>query len=186
MPTSTPRTSKSKSWLVIFGVVSVFLLIFMLSLAYVLVFRPTETTEIAATHTRLPALSLPTASVPTNTPGPPLPEQVLFTAQEPIKGFSNCEQYGFYGIVQNSHETLLRGVQVVVWDNQAGLVALNAVDGEGNYQVELTALPSQQKLWVQIYENDLPVSQPLLVEPNIDCQNGFQIYEINWQRLAGE
>ena len=33
----TPRTSKSKTWLALFGVVSVILLIFMLSLAYVLI-----------------------------------------------------------------------------------------------------------------------------------------------------
>ncbi|MCB0212240.1 MAG: hypothetical protein KDJ52_23060 [Anaerolineae bacterium] len=162
------------------------MLIFMLSLAYVLVFRPNETAGTAATPTRLPALSLPTASVPTNTPGPPLPEHVYFTVEEPIEGFSNCEQYGFYGVVKNGHETPLQGVQVVVWDNQAGLVALSTVNTTGNYQLELELLPSHQKLWVQIYENDLPVSQPLLVEPNIDCQIGFQVYEINWQQLVDE
>ena len=32
-------------------------------------------------------------------------------------------------------------------------------------------------------ENDLPVSQPVVVETQIDCQNGFQVYQIDWHKI---
>ena len=186
MSSFTPRTSKSKTWLAIFGVVSVFLLIFMLSLAYALIFQPTRTSQIPATATRLPALSLPTALLPTNTPGPPLPQQVIFTVVEPIEGFSSCDSYGFRGFVMNGNNEPVPSVQVVVWDNQSGLVALNETTDDGFYSIELQELPAHQRLWVQLIENDLPVSQPLLVEPNVDCQTGYQIYEIDWRWVADQ
>lgn len=186
MPTSTPRTSKSKSWLVLFGIVSVFLLIFMLCLAYVLVFRPTAGVEAAVTSTPNPALQLPTAPAPTSASGLPLPEHTYFTVEEPVQGFSNCEGYRFSGVVKNSNGTELQGVQVVVWDHQSGLVALNETDAQGFYRIDLESLPLHQKVWLQIYENDVPVSQPLLIEPDIGCQTGFQFYTINWQRSSGE
>ena len=180
----TPRTSKSKTWLALFGVVSVILLIFMLSLAYVLIAQPDVTTETAATATRPAGLSLPTASAPTTTAGPPLPERIDFTVEEPVEGFSNCERYGFQGVVTDRNGEPLQDVQVVVWANQTGLVALTATGSQGTYLIELEQLPLHQKLWIQIFANDLPVAQPLLVEPNIDCQTGFQVYQVNWRQTA--
>ncbi|MCB0165267.1 MAG: carboxypeptidase regulatory-like domain-containing protein [Anaerolineae bacterium] len=181
----TPRTSKNKTWLVLFGVVSIGLLIFMLSLAYVLIAQPNVTAETAATATRPAGLSLPTAPVPTTTPGPPLPERIDFTVEEPVEGFSDCERYGFEGSVISRKGEPLSGVQVVVWDDQTGLVSLTTTGSQGTYLIELEQLPPHQKLWIQIFANDLPVAQPLLVEPNIDCQTGFQVYRVNW-RQTGE
>ncbi|MCB9079926.1 MAG: carboxypeptidase regulatory-like domain-containing protein [Anaerolineaceae bacterium] len=180
----TPRPSKSKSWLVLFGIVSVILLIFMLSLAYVLIAQPNVTAEAAPTATRPEALSLPTASAPTLTPGPPLAERIDFTVEEPVEGFSNCDRYGFEGVVIGRNGEPLQGVQIVVWDNQTGLVSLTTTDRQGTYLIELEQLPPHRKLWIQIFANDLPVAQPLLVEPNVDCQTGFQVYRINWRQTA--
>lgn len=178
----TPRTSKSKAWLVLFGVVSVVLLIFMLSLAYVLIAQPNVTAETAATATRPAGLSLPTAAASTMTPGPPLPERIDYTVEEPIAGFSDCERYGFQGVVLDRHGEPLQGVQIVVWDNQTGLVSLTTTGSQGAYLIELEQLPPHQKLWIQIFANDLPVAQPLLVEPNVDCQTGYQVYQVNWRQ----
>jgi len=71
----------------------------------------------------------------------------------------------------------------VVWEKQAGLLALGTTDTEGNYLIEIEGDPAQRKLWVQIYENDLPVSQPVFVETHIDCQTGFQFYQIDWHKI---
>ena len=95
----------------------------------------------------------------------------------------SCERYGFWGKVLASNGIQLQGVQIVVWEGQAGLLALSTTDAEGNYLIEIEAEPAQRKLWVQVFENDLPVSQPVVVETQIDCQNGFQVYQIDWRKV---
>jgi hypothetical protein len=142
-----------------------------------------EEAKSTATDTPSSVLSLPTASVSTATPGPPAPHKVIFAAEEPIKGFSNCNSFGFRGLLTTSNGNRLQGVQIVVWEDQIGLLALNNTDAEGNYLIEIDDSPAQHTLWVQIYENDLPVSRPVFIETQIDCQNGFQVYQIDWRRI---
>ena len=95
----------------------------------------------------------------TATPGPPAPKKVVFMAEEPIKGFSDCDKYGFWGKALTRNGTRLQGVQVVVWEGQTGLVALDTTDAEGSYLIEIEDEPAQRKLWLQVFENDVPVSQ---------------------------
>ena len=143
--------------------------------------RQREPTPTAiTTHS---TIAPPSVSLPTVTPGPPGPKEIRFTAEEPIKGFSDCDRYGFWGKVLSSNGTQLRGVQIVVWEGQAGLLALSSTDAEGSYLIEIEAKPAQRKLWLQVFENDLPVSQPVIVETQPDCQDGFQVYQIDWRKI---
>jgi hypothetical protein len=142
----------------------------------------TRTENLAVTVTpKDPVLTLPTASGPTITPGPLPPQEIKFVPVEPIKGFSSCSSYGVKGTTTNRNGDPLQGVQIVVWEDQAGLLALRLTDPGGAYLIEMIAEPAPRRLWVQIYENDLSVSEPVFVETQIDCQHGFQIYQIDWQ-----
>lgn len=131
-----------------------------------------------------PAFPLPTAPLPTHTPGPPAPQTLLFTAQEPITGFSSCATYGFKGRVTAGNGSGLQGVQIVVWQNKQELLALDTTNAEGNYSIEIKDPPALRKLWIQIYQNDEPVSLPVFVETQIDCQNGFQLFQVDWQEAT--
>ena len=132
------------------------------------------------------SLSLPTASVPTATPGPPAPRKIVYTAEEPITGFSNCNAFGFHGMVVDGNGAGLQSVQIVIWEAQAGLLALTNTDADGHYSIEIQDPPAPRRLWVQVYEDDVPVSRPVFVETQIDCENGYQVYQIDWQRVSDE
>jgi len=80
----------------------------------------------------------------------------------------------------------LAGVQVVVWDDMSGLVALDTTGPDGAYRLAIKGKAAVRNLWVQIYENDLPVSEPVFMQTQIDCEHGFQMYQVNWRQLAQE
>lgn len=126
-----------------------------------------------------------TEPLPTPTTGSTVPSKIIFVAQEPIKGFSNCNKYGFTGSVKSGNGTQLEGVQIVVWEETAGLLALDSTNSKGAYSITFEGSPAARKLWVQVYQNDVPVSQPVLTEIQFDCQIGFQIYQIDWQQVEG-
>ena len=130
------------------------------------------------------ALSLPTAAPPPITPGPPAPQQVKFAPAEPAKGFPNCDSYGFKGVVSDRNGKRLQGVQIVAWEDKVGLLNLTNTDAGGSYLIEIEAEPGLRKVWVQVFENDIPVSEAVAVETQINCQTGFQIYQVNWQEIS--
>lgn len=147
-------------------------------LAYLLFTLPVPAEQASPTP-RSPVLQLPTVPLPTVRSGPRSPLKIKFVAEEPIEGFSNCRVYGFKGVITTDNE---KEAQVVVWDDQAGgLLAMDSTDADGNYSIEIKAKPDQRDLWVQVYQNDVPVSEPLLVKTQVDCQNGFQVFQINWR-----
>ena len=121
---------------------------------------------------------------PPRGPCPPPPQEVIFAAKDPMQGFSNCTHYGFKGVVTAGNGKRLQGVQIVVWEDKAGLLALSNTDATGNYLIDIEAKSAQRKLWIQVFEDDLPVSQPVFVETQIDCQTGFQFYQIDWQQVS--
>ncbi len=186
MAASPPPSSKSRNLPVIVGLIGVSVVVILGGAACWLFLRqvfaePRVTSTATATHS---TLSLPTASAPMLTSGPPSPQEIIFVAEEPLKGFSDCDAFGINGVVKKSNSDPLPGVQIVVWEKQAGLLALNDTDAAGNYQIKIKEPPIQRKLWVQVYKDDVPVSQPVVVETQIDCRNGFQIYQIDWQRVS--
>ena len=185
--TTSPRTPKSRNLPVVVGLIGVFVVVVLGTIICVLFLRLRSVENNArpqvAAATR-PPLNLPTVSEPAATPVPPAPGKIVYIASEPIQGYSSCTTFGFKGVVTESNGTGLQNVQVVVWEEQAGLLALTGTDNEGNYLIEILEKPATRKLWVQIFENDVPVSQPVLVETQPDCQNGFQIYKIDWQKTV--
>ena len=190
MAAPAPPKSKHRYWLVFFGLLSIALFIVMAILAYLFFTLPLPDTKdgapaVVATTPNSSELSLPTASNPTVTTGLPVPKKIEFVAQEPIKGFSNCEEFGVRGTVTTGNGASLQGVQIVVWEDKVGLLGLANSDAEGRYAIDIrAATPTLHKLWVQVYENDLPVSEAVLVETQINCQIGFQVFEIDWQRVT--
>ncbi|MBI1880448.1 MAG: hypothetical protein HYR94_19900 [Chloroflexi bacterium] len=157
----------------------------MTFLIYLLLTLPsTAADEITHTPSR-PALSLPTAPLPTATPGPPPSvEDAVFAVQKPIKGSADCDTYGFKGLVMTSNNDRLAGVQIIVWEEGVGLVAVDTSDAKGAYKIEIKDKPAQRKFWVQVYQNDVPASEPLAVETQADCRRGFQIFQINWREIS--
>lgn len=127
-------------------------------------------------------LSLPTAPAQTVTPGPPQPGQVSFAAEQPIAGSSSCEGYEFRGVVMDAQGDQLSEIQVAVWENDVGLLAIDTTDTNGTYLIELDESLAEKDLWVQVYQADQPVSEPLKVRFQVDCQTGYQRYQINWRR----
>ena len=165
----------------VLGVLSGAVVVVMLFLAYLLFTLPVP--DVAATPTA-PALSLPTAPAPTATPGPPpSPLKAAFAAEQPVQGFSNCSKYGFWGVVTETAGDDATGVQVVVWEDQVGLLAMGTTDVQGNYRIELEGAPAQRKLWLQLYRNDVPVSAPALLQTQVDCRQGFQMYQVDWREI---
>lgn len=175
-------TAKSTYWLIFLGLLSVAVATVMAALIYLLLTLPAATTGAATPTSTHPALTLPTAPVPTATPGPPPSvEDALFAVQKPIQGSADCQTSGFKGRVTAGNGDRLEGVQVIVWEEGVGLVAVDTTNAEGAYQIELEAKPSPRKFWVQVYQNDVPASEPLSVETQADCRKGYQIYQINWR-----
>lgn len=175
-------TAKTTYWLIFLGLLSVAVMAVMAVLAYLLLSLPAPAAApITPTATR-PALSLPTAPLPTATPGPPpAVEDAVFTAQKPVKGLADCDASGFKGVVTASNGDRLEGLQITVWEEGVGLVAVDTTDVEGRYLIELKDQPAERKFWVQVYQNDVPSSEPLSVETQADCRQGFQVYQINWR-----
>ncbi len=175
-------TAKNTYWLIFLGLLSVAVIAVMAVLAYLLFSLPTPAADsITPTFTR-PALSLPTAPLPTATPGPPpAVEDAVFTAQKPIKGLADCDASGFKGVLTANNGDRLEGLQITVWEEGVGLVAVDTTDAEGRYQIELKDQPAERKFWVQVYQNDVPSSEPLSVATQANCRQGFQVYQINWR-----
>lgn len=155
--------------------------VLMLTLGFALLALPNA---VPSGGTRNPGLQLPTASIPTSTPGPPVPARIEFVAEEPITGLPNCNIYGVEGMIQTDKGQGLSNTQVVIWDEATGLLDLGVTDSTGRYRIDLEGDLALHKLWVQVFNNDQPVSQPILVEPQIDCQQGFQIFLVNWRRTV--
>lgn len=189
MATPPARTRKNSNLPVIIGLMGVFVVIVLSTIICILFLRlrttgpNTKQPDTAATQS---SVTLPTTSVSTATPGPPLPKKIAYTAQEPIKGYPDCNAFGFYGLVTDSNGNGLQNVQIVVWEAESGLLALNSTDAAGNYSIEIEKPPAHYKLWVQVFEDDVPVSQPVFLETQIDCTNGFQIYQLNWQEITSK
>jgi hypothetical protein len=187
MLSSTPNPKKTGYLPVVVGSAGVFIVVVLGTVICLLfVFRMPSAPNRRLTAT-IPALTAgpPIEAVSTSPPSPPDSEQILFSADEPIKGFSDCEKYGFRGRIRTSNETQLNGVEIVVWAENAGLLALESIDPSGNYAIEMSGEPDQRKLWVQVYANDAPASRPVLVEIQYDCHSGFQIYQIDWRWIEG-
>lgn len=104
--------------------------------------------------------------------------------QKPIKGSADCDTSGVKGLVTTRQGDRLAGIQVIVWEEGVGLVAADTSDDKGAYRIELKDKPTQRKFWVQVYQNDVPASEPLSVETQADCRQGFQIYQINWREKS--
>jgi hypothetical protein len=132
-------------------------------------------------------VELPTAPLPVATSGLRRPVDVKYIPEEPITGFSSCHSFGFKGKVITSLDQPLAKVQVVVWSVESGgLLALDTTRADGRYSIEIQAEPAQRDLWVQLYQNDIPVSEPVPVKTHIDCRTGYQLFQINWHELPAE
>jgi hypothetical protein len=177
--------SRSRQWPLILGFLSVGVVVVLIILIYLVFTLPTAVHEDGAASSTRAVLSLPTAASPTTTPGPPAPQEVKFLPSKPIKGFPNCTHYGFKGVVSDRNGKRLQGVQIVAWEDKVGLLALTSTDSGGSYLIEIEAQPSLHKLWAQVFENDVPISEAVAVETQINCQTGFQIYQVDWQEIAG-
>jgi hypothetical protein len=178
-----PQTPKSKYWFIILGLLSAAVMVVMAVLGYLLLTLPAPANSVTPTTSRRPALVLPTAVAPTATSGPPpSPLEATFIAEEPVKGFSNCTGYGFGGVVKDVNGRGLAGRQVVVWEDQIGLLGVATTDAGGNYTLQFKGQPAPRKLWVQVYHNDQPASAPVLMETQVDCQHGFQVFQIDWRQ----
>lgn len=178
-----PPPTKKTYWSIILGVLGGAVIAVMLLLAYLLLTLPAPEGGVTPTP-QVPVLSLPTAPAPTATPGPPpSPPEAIFVAEEPVQGFSDCNRYGFLGVVAGIDGQQLADVQVVVWEDRAGLLALATTDAAGKYAIELKAKPAPRKLWLQLYQNDEPVSEPVLLQTQVNCQTGFQVYQVNWRKI---
>lgn len=185
MAASSPRTSKTRYLPLIVGLIGVSVVVILGSVICVqfTLWLPRRQVPLPTKNATRSALGLATTPPSTATPGPPIPEEIVFTAEEPIKGFSDCNKYGFWGRVSTSNESRLQSVQIVLWESQAGLLALSNIDTEGSYLIEIEDEPAQRKLWVQVFESDLPVSEPVFVETQSDCQNGFQVFQLDWRQI---
>jgi hypothetical protein len=180
--TASNPSLKNGCWVVILGILSVVVIMVMIILASLLIdlsLPPPTTPPPDPT-----LLNLPTASASTATPGPLMPNEIKFIPEEPLSGFSNCEVYGIQGKVNIAAGHSLAGVQIIVWEEQTGLLTLGTPTAEGNYRIELKEAPSFRTLLVQVYQSDAPVSLPVSVQLQTDCQNGFQVYQINWHEVA--
>jgi hypothetical protein len=164
--------------LILLALVVVCVLSVLVYLAYTL-----RTPAGVAQPTAAMTFALPTAVSPTATIGPPMPAAIRYTAIEPLHGFGNCTQFGAKGTVTASNGQRLQGVQIVLWSRQEGLLALGKTDQNGGYTILADGAPAQRQLWVQVFENDVPVSRPVTVNTQINCDTGFQVYQIDWQRI---
>ena len=182
MSSPASRSSKTQYTPLIIGSIGIVMVLILGTVACLLLLsrRSQEQQNIAPipTVTNLDTEPLPTPAAGTNSPS-----KISYVAQEPIKGFSDCDKFGFKGSVKTGNGTQLEGVQIVVWEETIGLLALDSTDLEGAYSITFEGSAEARKLWVQVYENDVPVSQPVLTQIQFDCQTGFQVYQIDWQQI---
>ena len=186
MAASTPGSPKKSRQIIILmilaGAVVTVLTVFICLLLSLWI--PDSNVAITPTSVAEPAFELPTAPVPTATAGPARPGKIIYTAQPPIEGYSSCNTYGFKGAVVERNGKGIQNVQIVAWDKKEGLLDLDSTDAQGSYLIEIEDSSRKQRdLWVQLFQNDVPVSKPVAVQTQIDCKNGFQIYQINWQKV---
>jgi hypothetical protein len=176
--------SKRRYWLVVLGLLSAAVACVATVLAYLLLTLPAPAENISPTPRRI-VVDLPTAPPDPANSGPRRPLEVKFIPEEPIKGFSSCRSFGFKGKVTARPDQ--PKIQVVVWGEESGgLLALDTTNTLGTYSVEIASKPAQRNLWVQLYQNDIPVSEPVPVKTQIDCQTGYQIFQINWHELPAD
>jgi hypothetical protein len=181
-----PLKSKSRYWLAALGLLSVAVACVAAVLAYLLLTLPVPANNVSPTPRRI-VVDLPTAPLPAATSGLRRPLEVKFIPEEPIKGFSSCNSFGFKGKVTTGLDHPLAKIQAVVWSEESGgLLALDTTGTDGLYSIEIQAEPAQRNLWVQLYQNDSPVSEPVQVKTHIDCRTGYQIFQINWHELLPE
>ena len=182
-----PLKSKSRYWLAALGLLSVAVACVTAVLAYLVLTLPVPSVDVSPTPRRM-VVELPTAPPIPATSGPRRPLKIKFIPEEPIKGFSSCNSFGFKGKTTTSLGDPLAKVQVVVWGEESGgLLALDTTHANGTYSIEIhQSKPVQRNLWVQLYQNDMPVSEPVQVKTQIDCQTGFQIYQIDWHELPAD
>lgn len=181
MPKNRSATANT-TWYVIIGLLSVAVGCVLAVLVYLLAAPPPPPKKIVPTSTRL-AFVLPTPTTLGAVAPPPIPN-IKFEAQEPIQGFANCHSYGLNGKIVSSRGQPLAQVQVVVWEDDRGaLLALDTSAADGAYRISINSPPTGQNVQVQLYRADRPVSEPLLLKIYVDCENGFQIYQVNWQEL---
>jgi hypothetical protein len=182
-----PLKSNRKYWLAALGLLSGAVACVVAVLAYLLLTLPVPAADNFSPTPRRIVVELPTAPLPAATSGLRRPVDVKFMPEEPIKGFSSCHSFGFKGNVTTGQNHPLSKIQVVVWSEESGgLLALDSTDVAGFYSIEIQAEPAQRDLWVQLYQNDSPVSEPIQVKTQIDCRTGYQIFQINWHELPSE
>jgi len=189
MATSPSQRRKHRNLPVVVGLIGMFVVIALVTVACVLFLR-LRSAERNAQQPRVVAIEQPSVTPPASafmaTPGPPAPGKIVYIAEEPVKGYSDCTAFGFKGMVTAGNGSGLQSVQIVVWDAKGELLALNNTDAEGNYSIEIQEPPARRKLWVQVYQDDAPVSRPVFLETQNDCENGFQVYRINWRRASSQ
>ena len=179
----SPLSSSNRLWLVGLGLLTIAGVCVVTVLAYLLLTLPVPAAEPSPSPRRT-AFDLPTAPLPTTTPGLRRPAEIKFIPEEPIRGFASCSSYGFRGTIRDSNGSQLADIQVVVWKDEAGeLLALDTTNTLGTYFIEFQGKPTVYDLWVQVFQDDIPVSEPVLLKIQVDCENGFQIYQINWREL---
>jgi hypothetical protein len=139
--------------------------------------------RVQKTETRYATFNLPTASIPDPTAGPPEPDRISYNALEPITGYSNCQGTGLKGAIQTGNGTDIQDVQVVVWDDDAGLFDMASIGTNGRYRLDLPGPVMPRRLWVQLFEDDQPVSRPVPVQTQLDCEQGLQVFEIDWEKV---
>ena len=182
-----PLKSNRRYWLAALGLLSVAVACVAAVLTYLLLTLPVPAADTFSPTPRRIVVALPTAPLPAATSGLRRPLEIKFIPEEPIKGFSSCHSYGFKGKVTTALDQPLANVQVVVWSEESGgLLALDTSSQDGFYSIEIQAEPAQRDLWVQLYQNDSPVSEPVPVKTHIDCRTGYQIFQINWHELPPE
>jgi hypothetical protein len=182
-----PLKSNRRYWLAALGLLSVAVACVAAVLAYLLLTLPVPADDDFSPTPRRIAVELPTAPLPAATSGLRRPLEIKFIPEEPIKGFSSCHSFGFKGKVTTSQDQPLAKVQVVVWSEESGgLLALDTSSKDGSYSIAIQAEPAQRDLWVQLYQNDSPLSEPVQVKTHIDCRTGYQIFQINWHELPPE
>ena len=178
--TTPPRLKLTH--LAVLAILTVVVAVVLALLGYLLFSLPPSRVQKAGT--RYATFNLPTAAAPGPAAGPPAPKRVRYTALEPITGYSSCQGIGLKGAVQTGNGTSIQNVQVVVWDDNAGLLDLASIEASGEYRLDLSAPPpAPQRLWVQLFEDDQPVSQPVVVQTQLDCEQGLQVFEIDWEKV---
>ncbi len=174
-------------WLSIIVFLSTIVSLTVFGLIYLLIVIPRSplSAEVIATPPGQ-VLTLPTAR-PTSevmtSDVPPTPTSRLFKAQNPVRGFSECERYGFQGVVRSVTGSGLANVHVVVWAEDMRVLRAERTDVSGVYEAHLLGQAEVSQVWIQLYQNDLPVSEAINFDIQEDCQTGYQLYQIDWQAV---